>query len=179
MRHLEKAKQSNLKNNKKSKLELYEQKWFKLVCLLTFFGWLFYIMHSPFEIDKNELIELNVTVNNEWKSGGTKNPIKIYFTVKEYSNRFGIYVGGTFGRWTEVTETLEKNRKIFIKVDKNNKKKLNKPKEVIPIYYLSSNEKGLVFNEDKFNEGEKNSDNRFMVFLMIIFLFSLWKILTE
>ena len=179
MRYLDKAKQTNLKNKKINKLEFYEQKWFKLVCLSIFFGWLYYMIHTPFKIEKNELIELNVTVNKEWKSGGTKNPIKIYFTVKEYSNRFGIYVGGTFGRWREVTETLQTNRKIFIKVHKNNKKKLDKPTEVIPIYYLNSNEKGLVFNEDKFNEGEKSSDNRFMVFLMIIFILCLWKILTE
>jgi hypothetical protein len=176
---LKKTKQTKLNNKKTNKLEFYEQKWFKLVCLFVFFGWLFYMIQTPFEIDKNELIELNVTVNKEWKSGGTKNPVKLYFTVNEYSNRFGIYVGGIYGRWTEVTETLEPNRKIKIKIHKKNKYNLNKETEVIPIYYLKNDKSEVIFNEDKFNEGEKSSDNRVIGFFTIIFILGLWKIITE
>jgi hypothetical protein len=99
--------------------------------------------------------------------------------VNEYSNRFGIYVGGIFGRWTEVTETLEPNRKIKIKIHKNNKYNLNKETEVIPIYYLKNDKSDIVFKEEEFNEGEKSSDNRVMGFFIIIFLLGLWKILTE
>jgi hypothetical protein len=163
----------------KIKLEFYEQKWFKIICLVAFFGWLFYMIHPTFEINKNELVELNVTVDKEWKTGGQRNPVKLYFTVKEYSNQFGIYVGGIYGRWTEVTETLEPNRKIKIKIHKSNKYNLNKETEVISIYYLKNEKSDIVFNEDEFNEGEKSSDNRVMVFFIIIFILGLWKILTE
>lgn len=163
----------------KIKLEFYEQKWFKLICLLAFFGWLFYLISPTFEINKNELIELNVTVNKEWKSGGQRNPVKLYFTVKEYSNRFGIYVGGIYGRWTEVTQTLNQNAKIKIRIHESNKNNLNKENEVIPIYYLKNDNSEIIFNEDKFNEGEKSSDNRVIGFFTIIFILGLWKILTE
>jgi hypothetical protein len=163
----------------KIKLEFYEQKWFKLICFFAFFGWLFYIIHPTFEINKNELVELNVTVNKAWNTSGQRNPVKLYFTVKEYSNRFGIYVGGIYGRWTEVTETLEPNRKIKIKIHKSNKYDLNKETGVIPIYYLKNDKLDLIFNEHEFNEGEKSSDNRVIGFFIIIFLLGLWKILTE
>lgn len=167
-----------MKYKEKNKLKLFEQKWFKLFCLVTFFSWLFYSTYKPFEINKKELVKLTVTVDKEWKSGGSRNPIKVYFTVKEYSNRFGIYVGGIFGRWTEVTENLEPNKTIIIKIHKSNSYKLNKATEIIPIYYLKNDKTAIVFNEDKFNEGEKKSNDRLMGALIIIFLFSLWKILT-
>ncbi|MXS70040.1 hypothetical protein GSF70_02265 [Flavobacteriaceae bacterium W22] len=179
MRYLEKAKMTNLDNKKKIKLEFYEQRWFKLICFFTFFGWLFYITHTPFEIEKNELVELSVTVDKEWKSGGNRNPIKLYFNVKEYSNRFGIYVGGIYGRWTEVTQTLQQNAKIKIRIHESNENKLNKENEVIPIYYLKNNKSDIVFNEDNFNEGEKSSSSRVLAFFIIIFILGLWKILTE
>ena len=163
----------------KIKLEFYEQKWFKLISFFALFGLLFIVIHPTFEINKNELVELNVTVDKEWKTGGQRNPVKLYFTVKEYSNRFGIYVGGIYGRWTEVTETLKPNRKIKIKIHKNNKYNLNKETEYIPIYYLKNDKLDIVFNENEFNEGEKSSDNRVKGFFIIIFLLGLWKILTE
>ena len=167
------------KNKNKNKLEFYEQKWFKLLCLFLFFGWLFYMTQPTFKINKEELVELNVTVDKEWKRGGKSNPIRINFNVKEYSNRFGIYVGGIFGRWTEVTEALGQNKKITIKIHESNRNSLNKATEVIPIYYLKNDTSDIVFNEDEFNEGEKSSDNRFMGFFIVIFLFAFWQIVTE
>ena len=178
MLYLKKLKKK-LSKKKKSKLEFYEQKWFKLICLFLFFGWLFYMTQPTFKINKDELVELNVTVDKEWKRGGKSNPIRINFNVKEYSNRFGIYVGGIFGRWTEVTEALGQNKKITIKIHESNRNNLNKATEVIPIYYLKNDTSDIVFNEDEFNEGEKSSDNRFMGFFIVIFLFALWKIVTE
>ncbi len=56
---------------------------------------------------------------------------------------------------------------------------MNKATEVIPIYYLKNDKSDIVFNEDEFNEGEKSSDNRFMGLFIVIFLFALWKIVTE
>ena len=174
-----KLNKQKLNYKRKNKLEFFEQKWFKLVCLFAFFGWLFYMTHTPFEINKEELMELNVTVNGKWKSGGHRNPIKIYFKTKEYSNQFGIYVGGIFGKWTEVTNSLEHNNRIVIRIHKDNKKNLNIATEVIPIYYLKSDKSGLVFNENKFNEGEKSSDNRVLWLFIILFIISLWRILTD
>jgi len=168
-----------LKHKPKTKLEFYNQKWFKLTCLFAFFGGLWYITHTTLEINSNELISLKVTVNNEWESGGNRNPIRLYFATKEYSNQFGIYVGGIFGRWSEVTKTLEQNKKITIKIYKKNRHKLNKESEVIPIYYLYSNQSGLIFNEADFNNGEKNSNNRFKIILGIMFLLGLWRVLSN
>ncbi|SHM86900.1 hypothetical protein SAMN05444366_4404 [Flavobacterium saccharophilum] len=168
-----------MRYKRKIKLEFHEEKWFKLICFFVFFGWLLYIINPTFQINKNELVELDVTVYKEWKTGGQRNPVKLSFTVKEYSNRFGIYVGGTYGRWTEVTETLVPNRKIKIKIHKSNKHNLNKETEVIPIYYLKNDNSYIIFNEDQFNEGEKSSDNRVRGFFVIIFLFGLWRICTE
>lgn len=166
-----------MKNKKSIELLFYEQKWFKLVFLFSFFGWLLYNSFIPYEINKNELLELDLTVTEKFESSGRTNPIKISFSTKEFSNKFGIYVGGTFGRWTEVTNCLEKNRKIKVKIHKDNKLKLNKVSKVIPIYYLYSNKSGLIFNEEQFNQGEKNSNNRYIVFCIIIFIFCLWGIL--
>jgi hypothetical protein len=168
-----------LKNKKNIELAFYESKWFKLICLFSFFGWLFYISCDTFEIKKDELIEIRVTVNEKWESGRTRNPIKLYFKTKEYSNRFGIYRGGIFGRWTEVTNALEQNSRITIKIQKNKMKNLNIATEVIPIYYLNSDNKGLVFGENDFNKGEKSSDNRFLGLLIILFIISLWNILRK
>ena len=179
LRYIEKARMTNLDNKKKIKLGFYKQKWFKLVCLFAFFSWLFYVLYSPFEIDKNELVELSVTVDKEWESGGSRNPIKLYFNVKEYSNRFGIYVGGIYGRWTEVTQTLHQDAKIKIRIHESDENFLNKDNEVIPIFYLENDKSDIVFNENNFNEGEKSSDSRVLVFLIIIFIVGLWKILTE
>jgi hypothetical protein len=168
-----------LKHKPKTTVKFYNQKWFKLTCLFAFFVWLWYITHTTLEINSDELITLKVTVNKEWESGGNRNPIRLYFATKEYPNQFGIYVGGIFGRWSAVTKTLVHNRKITIKIYKNNKNKLNKETEVIPIYYLYSDQSGLVFNEEDFNKGEKSSDNRFKIVLGIVFLLGLWKILTD
>ncbi|MEP7092901.1 MAG: hypothetical protein ABI793_02505 [Flavobacterium sp.] len=168
-----------MKIKKNIKLAFYETKWFKLICLFSFFGWLFYMMNDTFQINTNELIEIKATVNNKWKSGGTKNPIKLYFETKEFSNQFGIYTGGIFGRWTEVTNTLEQNSRITIKIHKKNKKNLNIPTEVIPIYYLNSDKMGLIFDENEFNEGEKSSDNRFIVILIFIFIICFWNIIKD
>ena len=179
MRYLKKTKEKKLSYKGKIKLEFYEQKWFKLICFFAFFGWLFYMIQPTFKINKNELVELNVTVDKEWESGGKRNPVKLYFNVKEYSNRFGIYVGGIYGRWTEVTETLKQNAKIKIRIHESNKNNLNKKTEVIPIYYLKNDKSDIVFNEEEFNEGEKSSDNRVMGLFIIIFLLGLWKISTE
>ena len=152
-------------------------KWFKLICCFAFFGWLFYITYNPKKISDKELIEIKVTVNDKFESGGTRNPIKLYFKTKEYSNRFGIYVGGTFGRWTEVTTALEQKGIITIKIDKADKENLDLKTEVIPIYYLKSHTLGLVFNENDFKQGEKSSDSRFLGFLVVLFIISLWNIL--
>ena len=73
-----------LKTKKKIELEFYEKKWFKLVCLFAFFGWLFYLEWGTFQINKNELIEIKVTVSEKWKSGGSKNPnciLKIFILL--------------------------------------------------------------------------------------------------
>ncbi len=168
-----------MKNTKNVKLEFYEQKWFKLICLLTFSGWLFSMIHSPFQIKSNELVELDVTVKGEWKSGGSKNPIKLSFKTKEFSNKFGIYIGGTYGRWTEVTDGLKENSVVKIKIHKSNKKKLNIDSEVIPIYYLNNYTSGLVFNENEFNQGEKDSDNRVLGIFIVLFIIALWNILSD
>jgi predicted DNA-binding protein (MmcQ/YjbR family) len=167
------------KKNTNNELAFYEQKWFKLLFLFSFFGWLFYITIPSFQINSSELTEINVTVKEQWKSEGSRNPIKIYFKTKEYSNRFGIYVGGIFGRWAEVTNSLEENSHIKIKIHKSNKDKLNIESEVIPIYYLNSAKLGLIFDEYDANQGEKSSDYRFIGFLIVIFIFSLWGILND
>ena len=159
---------------------MFEQKWFKLILLFVFFSLLLYVMCRPsFEINKNDLVELNATVDKGWEAGGNKNPVKLYFTIKEYSNQFEIYVGGTFGRWTEVIESLEPNSKIIVKIHKSNIQKLNIKKKVIPIYYLKNDKSQIIFTENQFNEGEKSSDNRVMWFFIILFVFCLWKVLTE
>lgn len=168
-----------MKGKRKIELELYQRKWFKLICLFAFFGWLFYIINSPLEIDKKELIELSVTVENQWESGGTRNPIKLYFKTKEYSNRFGINVGGVFGKWEKVTNALEENNVVLIRIHKNDTIYLNKPKEVIPIYYLGSYKTGIAFDEDKFKEGGRNSSNRSLLFFFILFVIGLWRVLSE
>jgi hypothetical protein len=176
---MKKKPNKNIKTKNKADKDFFEYKWFKLICLFSFFGWLFYMTYTPFEINKNELIELNATVIEKLKSGGQRNPIKLNFKTKEYSSRFGIYKGGVFGRWTEVKNALEPNSSITIKIHKNNKSKLNTAEEVIPIYYLQTDKLGLVFNEDEFNQGEKSSEMRFRVFFLVVFLLWLWKIITE
>jgi len=123
-------------------------------------------------------MEMNVTVKKQWNPEGRGNPIKIYFKTKEYSNDFGIYVGGIFGRWTEVKNSLNENSHITIKIHKSNKRKLNIESEVIPIYYLKSNG-SLIFDENDANQGEKSSDYRFFGFLIVIFIFALWRILNN
>ena len=168
-----------MKTKKNSKLEFYDQKWFKLICLLVFFGWLFSMIDTTFQIKSEELIELNVTVKGECKFGSPRNPIKLSFKTKEFSNSFGIYTGGTYGRWTEVTDCLKENSMLKIKIHKNNKKKLNKDSKTIPIYYLSSNDSGLIFNENEFNQGEKDSDNRVLIFFIVVFIIAFWKIVSD
>jgi hypothetical protein len=168
-----------LKTKQNNPIAFHETKWFKLTCMLCFFGWLFYMAYSPFEINKNELLEIRVTITEHSKSEGSRNPIRIYFKTKEYANRFGIYGGGTFGRWTEVMDALAQKGRMTIKFHKSNKKNLNVATEVIPVYYINSDFSGLVFNEDEFNQGEKSSDNRFIGFLIFLFIICLWKILRE
>jgi len=169
-----------LKTKNSNNSAFYENKWFKLICCFVFFGWLFYLAFIPsLKVSPNELTAIKVTVNEKWESGGSRDPIKLYFKTKEYSNRFGIYVGGTFGRWTEVTNALEQNSSITIKINKKDKKNLNLATEVIPIYYLKSDNLGLMFSENDFNHGEKSSDTRFVWFLIVLFIISLWNILRD
>ncbi len=131
------------------------------------------------EISQEKLIELNITIKDEWNSGGNRDPIKLYFKTNEYSNGFGIYVGGTFGRWTEVTKTLESGRRLSIKIREDDTRKLNLAVETIPIFYLKDPNFGIVFNEKDFDKGERNSFYRIAGFLIIIFIIGLFKILKE
>lgn len=174
-----KFKKITKKANKENReLEFFEKKWFKLLCLFAFMGWLLYMWYPTFQINAKELKEIKVTVSEESKSGGRKDPFKLYFKTKEYSNRFGIYVGGTFGRWREVKETLQPNTVLTLKIYDKNYSKLNNPKEVIPIYYLES-DRSLVFDENQFNDGEKSSSNRWLIFIIVVFLAALWSILSD
>lgn len=167
-----------MKNKRTINLKFYEQKWFTIICFFALFGWLFYKAYPSFKINKNELIELDVTVYKEWKRGERHNPFKLYFNVKEYSNRFGIYVGGIYGRWTEVTQTLHPNAKVTIRIHESNIKKLNNKTDAIPIYYLKNENSDIIFNEDGFNNGEKSSDNRLLALLIVLFILGIWKILS-
>jgi len=127
-------------------------------------------------VNPEDLTEISVTVKGKWESGGSRNRIKLYFKTKEYQNRFGIYVGGVFGRWTEVENSLKEGSRIIIKIHKNKKEKLNRESEVIPIFYIDSERLGLIFNENDANQGEKSSNYRFIGFLVVAFIFSVWGI---
>lgn len=152
----------------------YNNKLFNLFLLLCFGAFIFYWGYDPHEVDQNELISLNLTTKEKYKSGG-RNFIKIYFSTKEYSNRFGISIGGVFGRWTPVTESLEANEYITIKIHKNSINDLNVENEVIPIYYLKSEKLGLIFDEKDFNNGKKGSDNMVLWLFIIVFVIYAWK----
>ena len=109
----------------------FEQKWFKILCVIGFYIFLYYPFNGTFQIEKKELISLNATVKENSKSGGRRNPIKIHFQTNEYSNRFGIYAGGAYGRYTEINQSLIKNTKITIKIHRDNLKKLKIESEII------------------------------------------------
>jgi hypothetical protein len=160
------------------KKDFFEQKWFKILCLFAFYIFLYYPFNGTFQIDEKELINLNVTVKENCKSGGRRNPIKINFITSEYSNRFGIYVGGTYGRHSEIDQSLIQNNKIKIKIHKDNLQKLKFDTEIVPIYFLSD-QSGIIFDETEFNQGENNHDRNINIFFGIIFILALWKILTD
>lgn len=156
----------------------FEQKWFKILCLFVFYIFIYYPFNGTFQIDAKELINLNVTVKENCKSGGRRNPIKINFQTNEYPNRFGIYTGGTYGRYSEIEQSLMQNKKITIKIHKDNLQKLKIETEIVPIYFLSD-KSGIIFNETEFNQGEKSYDRNINIFFGIIFILVLWKIITE
>lgn len=163
---------------KEPEKDFFEQKWFKILCVIGFYIFLYYPFNGTFQIDKKELISLNATVKENCKSGGRRNSIKINFETNEYSNRFGIYAGGAYGRYTEINQSLIKNNKITIKIHKDNLKKLKVETEIIPVYFLSDNS-GIIFNETEFNQGEHSRDRNINVFFTIIFILVIWKILAE
>ena len=156
----------------------FEQKWFKILCVIGFYIFLYYPFNGTFQIEKKELISLNATVKENSKSGGRRNPIKIHFQTNEYSNRFGIYAGGAYGRYTEINQSLIKNTKITIKIHRDNLKKLKIESEIIPVYFLSDST-GIIFDEAEFNQGENSRDRNINIFFTIIFISVICKILAE
>jgi hypothetical protein len=149
--------------------------------MTAFCGWLFYKSYYNNKPPENiDLMELKLNVRGKWKSGSSRrSSFEIYFKSKEYSNRFGIYRGGIFGRWTKVTNSLYQNSSIIVKIYKHNKEKLNLENEVIPIYYLKSDSLGLIFNENDYKDGKTDSSNRYFLFLLIIYLLGFWKIMKK
>jgi hypothetical protein len=154
--------------------DFFNRKWFKLICVILFLGWLVYILYDPSEVNESQLKTLKVTVDKGWNSGRSKSPYKIYFDTKEYSNRFGIKVGGTFGRWSEITTALEDNREIEIKV--NAEDNLN-TETVVPIFYLCKYDSDVVFSVEDYNEGLATSNRRVLGFVLVLLLIGLWKVL--
>ena len=168
------------KKNKfrKPEKDFFEQKWFKILCLIGFYIFLYYPFNGTFQIDEKELISLNATVKENCKSGGQRNVFKINFETKENTNKFGIYAGGAYGKYAEINRTLIKNNKIIIKIHRDNLIKLKVETEKIPIYFLSDNT-GIIFNETEFNQGEYEHDRNINIFFLIIFILVIWKILSE
>ena len=166
------------KKYRKSEKEFFEQKWFKILCVIGFYIFLYYQFNGTFQIDEKKLISLHATVKENCKSGGQRNSFKIYFQTKEYSNRFGIYAGGAYGRYTEINRSLIKNNQITIKIHRNNLKKLKVENEKIPIYFLCDHS-GIIFNETEFNQGEYDRDSNITIFFIFIFIVVLLKIVAE
>jgi hypothetical protein len=152
----------------------YKQKWFKLLLLFLGLSSFFIFSHKGLTRNLSQLEELKVITQGKYRTGGDSNPTKIYFNTKEYSNPFGIGVGGIYGRSDKVEKALEDNRQITIKIHKDDINKLNTTNEAVSIYYLYEEEKGLIFNEKNFNEGRNSSFKSFMVFLLIGFIILLW-----
>ena len=153
---------------------LTDKRWFKLACLLIFFGSLFYITIIKDQIDPKELTQLNITVTKSF-SGRTKSHVKMFFRTVEYKNKFGIGTGGIFANHTNVKNAITTNSKISIRIKRNEIKYLNDPKSTIMIYYLHSEKYGEVFNEEAFNRNEEKSGNRFSIFVIILFIICIWK----
>ena len=165
--------------NKHSKQEitspsLTDKKWFKLACLLIFFGSLFYMSITKDQIDPQELTQLNITVTKSFSGSRRSHPI-MFFRTLEHKNKFGIGTGGIFANHTNVKNALSTNSKISIRIKRNEMKYLNDPKRMVMIYYLHSERYGEVFNEEAFNRNEEKSGNRFSIFVIILFIVCIWK----
>lgn len=158
--------------NRQEKKAFFEQKWFRLTFILCLFGWLFYESFDSFQIDKHDLVPITVTVKGETSSGGRHNPVKLYFNTKEYTNEFGMYIGGPIDRWTEVKEALTENQQVEVKIFASDTNYFNSH-EVIKVYYLKG-KNGIVFDEDDFNEGEKRYDSRWFIVLLVLLVVLLY-----
>ena len=152
------------------KVLFYIKKSFKILLLFLALGSFFLFFHKRHTRDLNQLEELKVVTKGKYRTGGDSDPTNIYFNTKEYSNPFGIGVGGIYGRSDKVEKALEDNLQITIKIHKDDINKLNNTNEAVSIYYLYEEKKGLIFNENNFNEGRNSSFNSFMVFLLIAFI---------
>ncbi len=144
--------------------------------LLDYYFFFLYISNNR---DMGQLEELKVIIKGKYRTSRDSDPIKIYFNTKEYSNPFGIEIGGVYGRWKEVEKSLADSSKINIKIRKIDMSKLSNTNEAISIYYLNGEKEGLIFNEKNFDEGKNSYFKNVTVFLSIAFVFLLWVILRK
>lgn len=168
---------ANKRKNKNQKV-WYETKWAKLIFLFVFFGWLYHLFSENEPIHKDELVELRVTTKGELEnvSSSRGNYCK-FLTTKEYTNKFGFLKSGCSTFRDKLTASFDSNTAITIKIHQNQVENLNKEIEAIPVYYMSMDNIGLIFNEEEFNKGSNKYYTRILTILAIIFLVCLLGIL--
>ena len=158
--------------------KIYEHKYFELIGVFALFAFIFISHNETFDIDKSELIDLNVTATKIFDSCGQKGLFKIKFKTIDYANSFGIGIGGTSGRCSEIIESIGSNNKIRIKILKENLNKLKDENEIVPIYFLS-NKYRVIFDEYEFNEEQESHNKTTNIACFIIFILLVGRILLK
>ncbi|MCB6232190.1 hypothetical protein LIS90_13140 [Flavobacterium psychrophilum] len=158
--------------------KIYEHKWFDLIGVFALFAFMYISPNENLDIEKSELIDLNVTSTEIFESSGRGELFKIKFKTYEYANSFGIGFGGTTGNQSEILESISPNNKIRIKILKENLEKLKDETELVPIYYLG-NKSRVIFDEFEFNEQQESHNNTVNVACFIVFTLLIGRIILK
>ncbi|MBQ0910008.1 hypothetical protein KBJ98_14950 [Flavobacterium sp. F-328] len=156
----------------------YESKWFELVGVFALFAFIYFSSTETLDIEKSELIDLNVTSTEIFESSGRGELFKIKFKTYEYANSFGIVFGGTAGSRSEILESISPNNKIRVKILKENLEKLKDETEIVPIYYLG-NKSRVIFDEFEFNEQQESHNKTVNIACFIVFILLVGRIILK
>ena len=176
-------KKKKAKKLKKPK-GMYKKPWFKriswprLALIVAIYCVLVALNQSNQQATELDLVELDVTVSTRWIKNGSRVNYRWQFMTKEYSNRFVIDKAVSGALEEQLQATVKRNHGITVKIEMQSRSLLEDPEAVVPIYYLESSSKAVLFDEARFDRLVHGMEKRYFLFFTVVCLAGIIVVLT-